>query len=158
MPGWRAPWCGERLDMAHLLRFALLATLVAAFSAKGTGQLSADCAAKAAASTAPCVYQVDPPNWWVHMPAPMLLLYGRNLKGSQITADGIGVRITRTQFSENGHYAFAWLSDEGSTAQTVTVHVTSPHGSITFPFELQKRKPASAGLKDSPRRILSISS
>jgi glycosidase len=133
--------------MAHLLRIILLAEFVAGLSATVTAQLSADCVSRAAASTAPCVYQVDPPNWWTDMPAPMLLLYGRNLKDSQISADGIEERITRTQFSENGHYAFVWLSEEGSVARTVTVRVTSPRGSITFPFELQKRKPASAGFQ-----------
>lgn len=124
-----------------------LGLLVAAFCATSLAQLSANCLRQPAATPAPCVDQVDPPNWWTDMPAPMLLLYGRNLKGAQISVKGTGIAVTRTQFSENGHYAFLWLSDERSAPQAINVRVTSAGGAVTFPFELRKRKSANAGFQ-----------
>jgi neopullulanase len=121
--------------------------VVAGCGAISMAQLSANCVQAAASSPAPCVYQVDPPNWWTDMPAPMLLLYGRNLKDAQISVKGNGVSVARTQFSENGDYAFIWLNEKGSAPQTIGVHVASARGAIAFPFELQKRKPESAGFQ-----------
>jgi neopullulanase len=133
--------------MALFRRMIALGTLVAGSCATSLAQLSTNCAAAAATSPAPCVYQVDPPNWWTDMPAPMLLLYGRNLKGAQISVNGTGVSVTRTQFSENGHYAFVWLSDQASAPESIALRVTSTHGAITLPYELQQRKPASEGFQ-----------
>jgi glycosidase len=133
--------------MSLFRRIFTFGLLVAGCGAISMAQLSANCATAAAGSPAPCVYKVDPPDWWSDMPAPMLLLYGRNLKDAQISVKGTGVSVTRTQFSENGHYAFVWLSDGGSAPQTIEVRVASARGAITFPFELQKRKPESAGFQ-----------
>lgn len=101
----------------------------------------------AAANGAPCVYQVDPPNWWTEMPSPLLLLYGRNLSGARITVRGDGVSVTKTQFSANGHYAFVWLDAENSAAQTLEISVETDRGRIAIPFPLEHRKPASDGFQ-----------
>jgi neopullulanase len=146
----RVGWCTiaqKGIVMTHRWRTAIVGLVIAGCCATLLAQLSANCVSESASSAAPCVYQVDPPNWWTAMPAPMLLLYGRNLKGAQISAHGAGVRVTRTQLSENGHYAFVWLSNEGSAAQTVTVHVVTPRGTLTFPYELEKRKPETIGFQ-----------
>jgi glycosidase len=113
------------------------------------GQLQSEGACTAAAEgSGPCVYQVDPPNWWTQMPSPMLLLYGRHLRDAKIEVHGSDVRVTRTHFSENGHYAFVWLTEpKGDQAQTLKVWVGNPHGDISFPYELHRRKPASAGFQ-----------
>ncbi len=96
----------------------------------------------------PCVYQVDPPNWWTEMPSPMLLLYGRNLRGARIGVRGNDVRVTRTRFSANGHYVFVWLKEpRGDKPQTLQVNVATGRGDISFPYKLQKRKPASYGFQ-----------
>ena len=113
------------------------------------GQLQSEKACVASAEGgAPCVYQVDPPNWWTDMPSPMLLLYGRNLRGARIGVRGEGVRVTRTHFSENGHYAFVWLKEpQNGKPQTLEVDVATAHGKITIPYEMEKRRPASAGFQ-----------
>ena len=113
------------------------------------GQLQSEKACTATAEGgAPCVYQVDPPNWWTDMPSPMLLLYGRNLRDAKITVRGVDVSVTRTHFSANGHYAFVWLKEpQGAQPQTLDVRVATARGSTMFPFELHKRKPASAGFQ-----------
>jgi glycosidase len=135
--------------MTHCLQTVIAKIAIAGLTAAASSgtllaQLSANCASDAAA---PCVSQVDPPNWWVAMPAPMLLLYGRNLKDAQITVNGAGVRVDKTQFSDNGHYAFVWLSDKDSPPQTITVHVASAGRAVTFPFALEKRKAEDVGFQ-----------
>ena len=132
-------------------RIIAIGAIVSSFSATAIAQLSANCDA-AAPSSLPCVYKVDPPNWWVDMPAPMMLLYGRNLKGAQITVRGSNVSVRQTKFSDNGHYAIVWLSEEGTAAQTLAVQVSSADKStigktIKFPFELQERKPSNVGFQ-----------
>ena len=37
---------------------------------------------------APEITKVDPPNWWVNMPAPMLLLQGDHLTGAHFSLAG----------------------------------------------------------------------
>lgn len=128
---------------------AMLLIWIAAGCVAAQGQLQAEktCAATVEGG-APCVYQVDPPNWWANMPSPMLLLYGRNLRGARITVRGTDVSVTRIHFSANGHYAFVWLTEsQEASPQVLDVKVATGHGDISFPYELQKRKPASAGFK-----------
>lgn len=128
---------------------AWLLVVMMAVCAEAYGQLQTKqiCAATSA-NGAPCVYQVDPPNWWTDMPSPMLLLYGRNLRNAKIAVRGRDVDVTRTQFSANGHYAFVWLKEpQSAKPQTLTVSLTTSRGNIAFPFTLQKRKPASAGFQ-----------
>lgn len=134
--------------MPFFWRAITAATLMGAMCLAGHAQLQSkeQCTATPAGA-APCVYQVDPPNWWADMPSPMLLLYGRNLEGAAIDVSGNGVAVAKTHFSQNGHYAFAWLSDQGSGAQKIAVKLSSGSGSVTFPFELRKRRPASDGFQ-----------
>ncbi len=116
-------------------------------AAHGQMQSEKTCTATAEGG-APCVYQVDPPNWWTDMPSPMLLLYGRNLRGARIDVRGEHVSVTRTHFSANGHYAFVWFTEpQSGMAQTLEVEVASAHGRIAFPYKLDKRSPASAGFQ-----------
>ncbi len=134
--------------MSQYCRAITLSWLAAALCAGASAQLQPEKTCTAApAGGAPCVYQVDPPNWWTEMPSPMLLLYGRNLSGAQITARGDGVSVTKTQFSANGHYAFVWLDQENSSAQTLEVGIETGAGRMTFPFSLEHRKPASDGFQ-----------
>lgn len=125
----------------------LLTMVVACVTAQGQLLTEKACTATAEGG-APCVYQVDPPNWWTDMPSPMLLLYGRNLRNAKIAVHGKDVSVTRTHFSSNGHYAFVWLKEpNGAKPQTLEVKVVTASGNIMFPYQLQKRKPASAGFQ-----------
>lgn len=123
----------------------LLCTLLASLAASATAQLVANCAL--VESAAPCIDKVDPPNWWTGMPAPMLLLYGRNLKDAHISVHGAGFSVTRTRFSDNGHYAVVWLSGPGTTARRIEVSVAASGGVTSFPYQVQPKRPASAGFQ-----------
>uniref|UniRef100_A0A7V5CTG8 Alpha-amylase n=1 Tax=Acidobacterium capsulatum TaxID=33075 RepID=A0A7V5CTG8_9BACT len=134
--------------MSYFVRTVSLAVLSAGLCLAAQAQLQTQKACEATpANATPCVYRVDPPNWWTKMPAPMLLLYGRNLKDTHITVQGRDISITRTHFSANGHYAFVWLADQNSAPQTLQLKVSSAQGETSFPFVLGKRKPASDGFQ-----------
>jgi glycosidase len=95
----------------------------------------------------PCVDKIDPPNWWIDMPGPMLLLHGRNLEEVQVQIKEAGVIVEKTQSSANGHWAFVWLHITGSGAQTLHMTV-SHHGSSTqAEFQLRARKPETAAFQ-----------
>jgi len=131
--------------MKRLWTAALVVSALAFGKVRSVAQLAANCAA--AGSVVPCVEKVDPPNWWSGMPAPMLLLYGRNLNGAKITVQGEGAEVTKTRISNNGHYAVVSLSETPTAPQTVEIRVASSGGSVSFPFELQAPKPASSAFQ-----------
>jgi len=96
----------------------------------------------APAASAPCVDKVDPPNWFVSLPSPMLLLHGQGLTGAKFSVTGHGILLTRSQISGNGHYAFLWLATERSAAQRLLIQVVTPRGTTAIPFSLDRRTPA----------------
>ena len=99
-------------------------------------------AALAQDSSTPVINKIDPPNWWSGLPDPMLLVYGQNLgTGTQFTVSGDGVRVLRSQSSQNGHYAFLWLATKTAAAQTLQITATNAAGSAQTTFQLQTRKP-----------------
>ncbi len=103
--------------------------------------LAAICAGLSQAShaQAPRIDQIDPPNWWLGLPEPLLLARGENLHHSQITVAGKGVQVARTQTSENGHWAFLWLHFKGARAQTLTIIARNNSGQARRPFVLAAR-------------------
>jgi neopullulanase len=105
--------------------------LIAAFSLPALAQTSA----------APVISRIDPPNWWVALPDPMLLVYGQNLGDARFTVVGRGVRIEKAQASANGHYAFVTLSEKGAPAQRLRVRASNAAGSSEANFELRARDP-----------------
>ena len=142
--------------MPRLWQAIALSLCTASMGSAARAQLQPEAACTALpAGGAPCVYQVDPPNWWLRMPAPMLLLYGRNLGDAQIAVNGNGVSVVKTHFSANGHYAFVWLDDANANAQTLNVTVSTANGQTAFPFSLDDRKPAGAGFQGfSPTDVM----
>lgn len=121
-------------------RLLALAVLLFACGA-GAAVLPAPCAA-VADSAAPCVDKVDPPNWWIDLPSPMLLLHGQRLQGAHFSISGAGVSIAKSQVSANGHYAFLWLTESSTAAQTLVIRITALSGSATVTFPLEQRRPA----------------
>src|ERR1700730_15467068 len=93
----------------------------------------------------PVINKVDPPNWWVQMPSPMLLVRGENLSGATFTARVGQASIAKSEVSANGRWAFLWLATEH--AQPGALHITArtSHGDAHFDFMLQKRRPAAQG-------------
>ncbi len=103
-----------------------------------------------ATTTPPCVDKVDPPNWWIDLPSPMLLLHGAHLDGATFSVSGSGVSVVKSQISANGHYAFLWLDTQSAAPQRDTIRVTTASASVTVPFQLHRRTPAAhAGFSPS---------
>src|ERR1700744_3003833 len=88
----------ERTISRRLLALALLgfAFLTAASGQATEGKLS--------------IKKIDPPNWWVQMPAPMLLVRGEGLRGARFSLSDPALGIAKTAVSGNGHWAQLWLT------------------------------------------------
>src|ERR1700728_469944 len=91
---------------------------------------------------APCIDKVDPPSWWTTLPSPMLLLHGTHLSGAKFSVTGAGVAITQSEIMANGHYAFVWLSIRVAGPQSIVIRLSTPAGSASAPFRLERRNPA----------------
>ncbi len=118
----------------NTLRYACAAALLLGFSLR--------------CSAAPVVRKVEPPNWWVGMPNPMLLLSGENLGGARVKTAASGVRVVRAQAEATGNYLFVWLDvDPSAKPGPVHLELQTAQGSAVVPFSLQRRK--SAGLRFS---------
>jgi glycosidase len=95
----------------------------------------------------PCIDKIDPPGWWIDLPDPMLLVHGNALRSANFTVSGFGVAITRTQVSENGHWAFLWLATQSADPQNIQVNARNKHGQTQQNFTLARRAQA----QDTPR-------
>ena len=96
-----------------------------------------------AAATAPRVEKIEPPNWWIGLPDPMLLLTGGNLGGAQVSTSTPGIRVIRTLDGQSARYLFVWLkiSDTASTG-TITLDVSRSGGHQEIAFPIEHRNPS----------------
>lgn len=92
---------------------------------------------------APHIDKIDPPNWWINMPAPMLLVKGDHLNDGHFTAGPLA--IERTTISRNGHWAELWLSKEATAAGEITLKVETPQGKARVPFRFDVRRGTNDG-------------
>jgi glycosidase len=68
------------------------------------------CSAFAWFDSGPRISKVEPPNWWAgFQPSVMVLLYGENLTGADISVNYPGVSVTRVLAQPDGKHAFVWL-------------------------------------------------
>jgi len=81
------------------------------------------------------------------MPSPMLLIHGERLSHARITITGSRVSIEKSQTSENGHWLFLWLDTANARQQTLHITATNASGKAEADFQLQPRKPATAGFQ-----------
>jgi neopullulanase len=116
------------------------AAFVLAIALTATGQQSAG----------PVVTKLEPPEWWIGFPNPMMLLTGENLQGAKVTTSSPSVRIARTMNGRNGHYVFVWL-DISKTAfpEKVTLQISTAQGKQTAQLQLERRDPAGQGTSNS---------
>lgn len=91
------------------------------------------------------IQKIDPPNWWVEMPGPMLLVRGEGLSGAKFTLSDTGLSIQKTVISDNGHWAQVWLQKSPAHAETVTIRVSRGEKHAEAPYTFGARKPATAG-------------
>jgi neopullulanase len=72
--------------------------------------LAASLASLALPGSAPTISRVEPPNWWAaFQPTVMVLLYGENLGGADISVNYPGASVTKVLAQPNGKHAFVWL-------------------------------------------------
>ena len=95
----------------------------------------------------PVIDKIDPPNWWVDMPSPMLLIHGEHLSDTKISVDGKHVSIEKKQVSDNGHWAFLWLRTTNASPQTLHITASNQAGKTEADFQLQSRKPKPEGFQ-----------
>lgn len=91
----------------------------------------------------PTITKIDPPNWWVNMPAPMLLVNGEHLTGAQFHVGKLP--IARTAISQNGHWAELWLASDATNVGDVMITAETPQGKASTSFRFEKRKSAEDG-------------
>jgi len=93
----------------------------------------------------PEVNKVEPPDWWIGLPSPMLLLKGKHFQGAHVKTSNRAVHVRRTQVSENGHWLFVWLDTALAKPGTFQLTVVTSLGRTALEFLLQARHSQSTG-------------
>jgi glycosidase len=91
------------------------------------------------------IQKIDPPNWWVEMPAPMLLVRGEGLNGAKFSLSDPGLGIAKTVVSDNGHWAQIWLTKTAERPEMVVIRATRGAESAEVKYSFGARKPGNAG-------------
>lgn len=108
-----------------------------------------------AAAQKPAIEGIDPPDWYIQLPDPMLLIHGTDLAQAKFTIDGTGVTLTRTQASSNGHWAFLWLKTATAASQTLRITASSSQGAVSRTWQLHPRtEPPEAHRGFTPANII----
>ncbi len=91
----------------------------------------------------PKVSKIEPPNWWTRfVPTVMVLLYGENLTGADISVDYPGASVGRVQTQPDGKHAFVWLSFYPTArAGDVPILVKTVSGQTRVTLPLLQRAP-----------------
>ena len=99
----------------------------------------------------PVITKVEPPEWWIGFPNPMLMLTGENLQSAKVTVSAPSVRVARTLEGRNGHYLFVWLDiSKTASPEKITLEVSTAGGKGTAQLRLERRDPAGAGTSNRP--------
>ncbi len=97
------------------------------------------CRGGALAEDKPAIVNIDPPEWFVQLGDPMLLVQGTGLAQAHFHVAGKGVTLGRSQVSANGHWAFLWLKTEAAAPQTVTITAETDAGKAERSWALRAR-------------------
>ena len=87
----------------------------------------------------PVITSIDPPDWFIQLPDPMLLIHGSGFRHGQFTVHSRGVVIARSQISSNGDWAFLWLKTSSAEPQTLRIFATNAAGAATASWQLKPR-------------------
>lgn len=131
--------------MFSIFNKAALGLLLAACYAAACAEPPVDCHSTSSNPVAPHICKVDPPNWWVGLPAPMLLIQGEGLRGASFSLSDPALRVEKTVISGNGHWAQLWLSAEPQNPETVTLRVTHGKSVLEWPYTFSARRAAPGG-------------
>jgi glycosidase len=116
------------------------------FIASAVAQLSAE---------KPVIDNIDPPDWFVQLPEPMLLIHGSGLAHAHFSLNSQDVVLDHTQLSANGHWAFLWLRTAGAAPQIVQIKASGAEGNASRSWELKPRtEPAEAHRGFSPSDLI----
>jgi neopullulanase len=96
----------------------------------------------AAEAQAPVVERVDPPNWWIGLPDPMVMITGEHLAGVRVSTRSPGIHITRSMDGLGGRYEFVWI-EVSSTALPgkISLDLTTEGGRQEVDLPLEHRDP-----------------
>jgi neopullulanase len=92
-------------------------------------------------ANAPVVTKVEPPSWWVHLTAEvMLLLSGHDLEATRVVCNLPSILVERTQATAAGHYLFVWLKiGADAKSGTAVCRITTPTGTTSFELPVAAR-------------------
>lgn len=121
-----------------LLRASVFALALIALFDGGSSAIAQSAHSPQRSSSAPKILKIDPPNWWVRMPKPMLLIRGENLTSAKVQLSDPKIRIEKSHISENGHWIDLSLSASPATPGTVTITVRTDAGKASAPFRFEK--------------------
>jgi hypothetical protein len=100
-------------------------------------------AAHSQRAAGPIISKIDPPNWWIGLPDPMLMLTGKNLEQAKVSTNSAGIRILRTSQGRNGHYLFVWLNIAKSASPgEISLLATTTKGKQSARWRVDRRNPA----------------
>ncbi|HLJ85512.1 MAG TPA: alpha-amylase family glycosyl hydrolase [Candidatus Angelobacter sp.] len=95
------------------------------------------------AAQPPRIDKIEPPNWWIGLPDPMIMFTGENFDGAQPSVSGDGVHIRRTMSGRNGHYFFLWLAiDKQAKPAKISLALSTSKGKAAAEWNLERRSPA----------------
>ena len=101
------------------------------------------------------ILKIDPPNWYATLPTPMLLIRGEGLGGAAFTLSDNSLKVERTAFSANGHWAQVWLNRTPARPETVQLRVSQGSQHAEAPYTFAARRSAGDGMAGfSPRDVM----
>lgn len=122
-------------------RFCTLCLLLAVLHSTLVAEVDRGISVAAAATLR--VEKIEPPNWWIGLPDPMLLITGENLAQARVSTRTPGVQIQRTLDGLGGRYEFVWLklTDRASPGK-ISLELTTDGGRQQVDLPLERRNPA----------------
>jgi glycosidase len=102
------------------------------------------------AKTQPWAQRVEPTYWWTGMNQSefQLMLYGVDLKSSEISISYPGVSIVRKSFTDNPNYLFLYLNvAKGTLPGKFNIKLKKGSQTQTIVYELKRRRDGSAARK-----------
>ncbi|HEV2989732.1 MAG TPA: alpha-amylase family glycosyl hydrolase [Candidatus Angelobacter sp.] len=103
-------------------------------------------AATAQPTPGPRITKIEPPNWWIGLSNPMLMITGENLTHAKVSTTMPGIKVRRTMDGRNGHYLFVWLEiSKNASPGRVNLTLATLHGRQTTSLFLDRRKDESQG-------------
>jgi glycosidase len=103
----------------------------------------------AAQAQQPAVERVEPPNWWIGMPDPMVMITGEHLAGVQTSTRTPGIRVARTLDGLGGRYEFVWLEiSKAALPGKIDLDLATETGRTQLSLPLERRDPAGEKASD----------